>query len=765
MSVINFLNSSLAGEISLDDQVEYLLNADLNADDLAEVVRFLECKMEKTVDLKGDFVDICGTGGSNLPRINTSTISAFILAACGLKVAKHGNRAASGRFGSFDLLEALDVDFNFNEYAFRETGLTFLYARNYHKVMSCFAEARKVVGQKYKKATFFNLIGPFLNPLKAGRQVIGTAYKDKMPLLADLAVKLDRDLVFVSGSDGLDEVTLTGETFISEVKDGKTHNYKITPEDFGLKACNFDEIAGGTPELNTKIAKDILSNSCKTKHLDLVLINSAFSLKYFGVCSSFEEAFKKAKKCILDKLAYQKYLDYKKLNALPGILKNIVETKNKEFSRREIETAKPFIIAEIKPKSPTEGNMLAPKISIQDLAQLYLENSRQLNIRFISVLTDNKFFGGSFENLSKAKEVVGDKVKVLAKDFFISCEQIDKAKSQGADAILLIAAILSADQFRQLYKYAKSQNLEVLVELHNQEDLDFLINSKISPDLIGVNSRDLTDFSINLDAAKTLIEKVKKHFPAAQVIAESGLKNRDDLASFSNVDGFLIGTSIVDKTKFGLKATELKLTSLKRPLLKVCGVRGNGKMTDLNCDLIGLNFVETSKRHISLDQAQQILKKLPAKPAKVGVFQNQAIDFVNSYVQELDLDFIQLSGDENYPYVRSCKRPVIKTIKLRTIQDLKMAEILQDHVAFFIFDGSCPGSGQEIQNFKELEDALKKFKGQFFLAGGVNIENLEQFLAVENCLGVDLASGVETAGEFDPLKVNKIFSKLKKYEI
>ncbi len=282
MQIIEFLENSVGGKVSVDEQVMFLENFTPNkimAEDVKFFVEFMMEKMTAKLNMP-DAIDVCGTGGSGLPRINTSTIVAFLLARQGLGVAKHGNKAASGRFGSFDLLEKLGINFEKTpeelEKDYRENHLAFIFARNFHPAMKFFAEARVKIG----KPTIFNILGPLLNPANPKRQIIGTSFANQMRLIAEACEALGKERVMVvRGEDGLDEVTLCGKTKIVELNNGEISEYEIEPEDFGIKRATFDEISGGDAEKNTKIAKDILDGKCESRHTDLVKINMQLALK------------------------------------------------------------------------------------------------------------------------------------------------------------------------------------------------------------------------------------------------------------------------------------------------------------------------------------------------------------------------------------------------------------------------------------------------------------------------------------------------------
>ncbi|MCB9202845.1 MAG: anthranilate phosphoribosyltransferase [Flavobacteriales bacterium] len=230
--------------------------------------------------INADFVDICGTGGSGLPRINTSTLSAFALSSAGTTILKHGNKASSGRFGSFDLIEKLGINYtdtNF-EKSVEKTNLALLFAPSFHPIFRHFAQARKTYGIP----TVFNILGPFLNPFQPKKQLIGTSFKEFMPLMIELGKKLNYEhLIIVRGEDNLDEVTLSDKTFVMELKNGAVSEYYISAEDFGLETIPFSELSSKNTEENCIIAQEIIDGKTNSEHYKLVLANSAFVYSKF----------------------------------------------------------------------------------------------------------------------------------------------------------------------------------------------------------------------------------------------------------------------------------------------------------------------------------------------------------------------------------------------------------------------------------------------------------------------------------------------------
>jgi anthranilate phosphoribosyltransferase len=262
--------------------------------------------------LQSEAVDICGTGGSGLPRINTSTLASLLLAHCGLKIAKHGNRAAAGRFGSFNLLESLEVPIRFDaEQAARtlESGnLAFVFAPDVHPVFRHFAPVRAKIGVP----TVFNVLGPLVNPYLPERQFIGTAFADLMEVIFETGIKMGKKhLIVVRGHDGLDEISVSAPTRILEFREGKTYDYDITPEDFGIETLPFSAVRADNEEASVAIAREILAGKLHTEHYKLVAVNAAFIYSKLIEDIPLPDAYRKMEQLILAGVAGQVLENYK----------------------------------------------------------------------------------------------------------------------------------------------------------------------------------------------------------------------------------------------------------------------------------------------------------------------------------------------------------------------------------------------------------------------------------------------------------------------
>lgn len=260
-----------------------------SVDEIAGFAVALRQRAESFQKPPGVVVDNCGTGGDASGTFNISTVAAIVAAAAGARVAKHGNRAITSKCGSADLLEALGVDINAPtpkmERSLAQAGLAFLYAPKFHPSLKNVAQIRRDIGVR----TIFNLVGPLVNPAGAEHQIIGVFHQNLTQTVCEAMARLGikRGLVFC-GDDGLDELTLTGETQVAELRDGEISAYKIAPEEFGLERCDLADLQGGTAEDNKRICLDILGGVAGPK-TDIVLLNAAAALYIGGQAAALTE--------------------------------------------------------------------------------------------------------------------------------------------------------------------------------------------------------------------------------------------------------------------------------------------------------------------------------------------------------------------------------------------------------------------------------------------------------------------------------------------
>ncbi|URN94119.1 MAG: anthranilate phosphoribosyltransferase [Candidatus Pristimantibacillus lignocellulolyticus] len=263
---------------------------------LAEVMRSFSNHVDSH---QSGLLDTCGTGGSGISKFNISTASSLIAAAAGITVAKHGNRAMSGKSGSADVLEALGVNINVTpeqaKACLDEVGICFMFAQLYHPSLKHAAGPRKEIGTR----TIFNMLGPLTNPAGADRQLLGLYDASKTEIIAEVLRELGitRALV-VSSFDGLDEISISSSTKVSELKDGSVTTYHISPEQLGLVTRPLSDVLGGEPAQNAQIIREIFDGTRRDGYRDIVLANAGACIYLGGLSNTHAEGVKIAAEII-----------------------------------------------------------------------------------------------------------------------------------------------------------------------------------------------------------------------------------------------------------------------------------------------------------------------------------------------------------------------------------------------------------------------------------------------------------------------------------
>ena len=297
----------MSGQVDLTQMSAFVMAMRVRGETVDEITggaRVLRAKAVKVSVPEGS-VDTCGTGGDGTGTYNISTASAIVTAACGVPVAKHGNKSVSSKSGSADVLASLGIAFNLplkaQEQALRELGIAFLYAPQHHKAMRHVGPVRSSLGIR----TIFNLLGPLANPAMARRQLLGVFDRKWLRPMTEVLHRLGSEHVWtVHGSDGLDELTTTGETYVTELKDGVINDFVITPEEVGIKRSTMADLQGGEAEENAGALLEVLSGK-PSAYRDIVLLNTGAALVIGNKANNIKDGVEMAAEAIDSKKADQ----------------------------------------------------------------------------------------------------------------------------------------------------------------------------------------------------------------------------------------------------------------------------------------------------------------------------------------------------------------------------------------------------------------------------------------------------------------------------
>ena len=314
LSVKDFMQSLMSGVLSDDIIESYVLALNekgVTAENIFDAVTVMR-QFAKQVDIqdKTYLVDTCGTGGDGIQTFNVSTLSALVAASAGVKVAKHGGRSVSSKCGSADVLEALGVNVNLTPEKVaslvNNIGIAFMFAPNFHPAMRYAAPVRKKLGVR----TIFNVLGPLANPASATHQVLGVYEASLTETMAEVLYKLGSEHVMVvHGEDGMDEISISSATRISELKNKSITTYTIKPTDFGFNMADLKTIQVENVDTSKAMMLDVLEGH-QGPHRDITLLNAGAAIYVSGLTSTLKEGIEKAKSVI------DQGLSFKKLEAL-----------------------------------------------------------------------------------------------------------------------------------------------------------------------------------------------------------------------------------------------------------------------------------------------------------------------------------------------------------------------------------------------------------------------------------------------------------------
>ena len=421
------------------------------------------------------------------------------------------------------------------------------------------------------------------------------------------------------------------------------------------------------------------------------------------------------------------------------------------------------LIAEVKRASPSKG-MLAPDMDPVAMARTYESNGAAA----ISVLTEPHFFLGSPRYLTAIKSAVN--VPVLRKDFIFDEYQVYEARAWGADAILLICALLDDAQLRHLLQVAHEQRMRCLVEAHSEEEARRAVEAGAV--IIGVNSRDLVTFEMH----PQLIRDMRQHIPADRVvIAESGIHNAADARRLARYDvqGMLVGESLVVSQDVPGRMRELIEGANDSMQVKICGLRTTEHIDvaiEAGADMLGFIFHEASHRYVEPGQVRALLAaserythppKGQTAPDIVGVFVNKDADYINDVIEQAGLNFVQLHATETPNFCQHINRPVIKGLSVRDSSEIADLSEYAEVAWRILLDtpSTAWGGTGETHDWQLASEVARRYS--ILLAGGLTPQNVAQAIADIRPWGVDVSSGVETNRQKDAAKIRAFIAQVR----
>lgn len=449
---------------------------------------------------------------------------------------------------------------------------------------------------------------------------------------------------------------------------------------------------------------------------------------------------------ILEKIVQDKaqWVEARKAQQPLATFQDAVQPAGRNFYHA-LQGARTVFILECKKASPSKG-LIREDFDPATIAGIYRHHASA-----VSVLTDEKYFQGSFDFLPIVSAALTQ--PVLCKDFIIDPYQIYLARYYQADAILLMLSVLDDEQYRQLAAVAHSLKMGVLTEVSNEPELERAI--ALEAKVVGINNRDLRDMSIDLDRTRQLAPRLSH---GVTVISESGIHNYAQVRELSHfANGFLIGSALMEEQDLA--------GAVRRVLLgdnKVCGLtRAEDARASWEAGAIygGLIFAEGSPRRIEMQQAQQVMAGAPLR--YVGVFRNAPVSDVVTKASTLQLAAVQLHGDEDRAYVAELRAALPAEVAIWKALSIKTVLPARDwpHVDRYVFDNGNGGSGERFDwsllHNQDLSNVL--------LAGGLRADNCVEAARL-GCAGLDFNSGVESApGIKDASKIAAAFRTLRAY--
>lgn len=430
-------------------------------------------------------------------------------------------------------------------------------------------------------------------------------------------------------------------------------------------------------------------------------------------------------------------------------VQKLEQTKNKFEQLFISNRTSPIFIAEIKPKSPSEGILYN-----DDFIKLAKEYE-EAGVDAISVLTDNPSFGGSLKLLHDISQSTN--LPIFRKDFILSKIQVIESLKNHADAVLLIVSLLTKQKLSELIKFSYELGVIPIVEIVSEKELKQAIEAGAK--IIGVNARNLRTLNVDYENALKILKKIPKTITP---LLFSGIKTPRDVqkAISSGAKGILVGTSLLKAKNIQAKIKELKNDFL----IKICGIKSIDSAKSVikqQPNMIGLNFVPESIRYVDIKTAKEIsLLAHKQSILVVGVFQNQPIEYVINIIKNIPLDYVQLHGEEDASYCQQIPVPIIKKITLENVK--QQIDKYKNVVHIFLIDRQKQGQG-ELVDIEQVKRLTSEYP--VMIAGGLNKDNVESFVrkAGKNLLGIDASSGLEKIlGEKDEQLVGSFVTEARR---
>lgn len=448
---------------------------------------------------------------------------------------------------------------------------------------------------------------------------------------------------------------------------------------------------------------------------------------------------------LFDIVRYKQELVREKTPLIESYKKNLSPT-NKSLAKALTKDRAVFI-CEIKPASPSRG-VIRQNVDVVGIAKVYAPFADG-----ISVLADEKFFGGSLNNVKAVSEA--QPRPVLCKDVVVSPLQIFEARYFGADAVLLMLSVLNDDEYRACLQVATELAMDVITEIHDEEELARA--KKLGASIIGINNRNLKTLAVDVATTERLVPLITEK---KLVISESGIATRSAVKQLSGqVNGFLIGSALMAAERIDLALRELVFGRVK-----ICGLtnRDDARLAyEAGAYYGGINFSKESKRRVAVDEAHSIMDSVPLKFG--GVFVNQPLDEVCRACEKLKLDFVQLHGDEPESYLRELRGRVACEVWQVIRVGKKLSRAKSEYAHRVLYDTFSPrefgGSGQ-VFDWAQL-DLLEV--NHSIIAGGITPENVRGIDALMP-FAIDIASGVEDDNprKKSPARIDALFNQLRK---